>query len=160
MAIIGITTDRRNPSFTISDFKFWMPAFKKYMETEDGQTMFENLYPIANEMILHSIYGVQWKYAMSLCIAHYAYLIQQQETAPSGDTLSSIASGGANRGVISGASVGSFNVSYDLGKTTLEEKEAKWWNLSPYGAELMALLATRPVASMFVVTSNNIPGAN
>lgn len=48
MAIIGIQTDRKNPAFTIADFTFWMPQFKQFMDTDEGQTMFDNLYEIAN----------------------------------------------------------------------------------------------------------------
>ena len=51
MAIIGILTDRENPEFTIEDFTFWMPQFKNFMATPDGQRYFNKLYPIANNKI-------------------------------------------------------------------------------------------------------------
>lgn len=160
MAIIGITTDRTNPPFTIADFTFWMPQFKKYMLTEDGQTAFANLYEIANSKIFKSIFGSDWKLAMSLCIAHYLTLISNQLQAPAGDTLETIAGGGALHGVISSASVGGFSKSFDLGYSVSQEKEALFWNQTSYGAELWSLLSTKPVASILVVTSNPVPGAN
>src|SRR5690554_6075186 len=121
MAIIGIQTDRENPEFTIADFTFWMPQFKQFMGTDEGKTYFENLYPIANAKIFKSIYGSDWKLAMSYCIAHYATIIAQQEQAPVGDTLGSIAGGSTTKGVITSASVGGFSKSYDIDKTMSSE---------------------------------------
>lgn len=160
MAIIGIDIDKKNPEFTISDFTFWMPNFKKFMATEEGVTYFNNLYPIANDKIFYSIFGADWKYAMSLCIAHYATLIAEKEQAPSGDTLQGIAGGGAYKGVLQSAGVGGFSKSYDLAKTMLESQEALFWNQTPYGALLMTLLKTKAIPSILVVTSYPVPGAN
>lgn len=160
MAIIGIQINRNNPTFTIQDFTFWMPQFKKYCETADGQIAYENLYEIANNKIFKSIYGSDWKYAMSLCIAHYLTLIAQQMQAPAGDTLAGIAGGGVTRGVLANAGVGSFNKSYDLSKTMSDVEEAKFWNQTSYGSSLWALLKTKPIPSIMVITSNPLPGAN
>lgn len=158
MAIIGIQLNRKNPPFTSADFTFWMPQFKNYVATEDGETAFNNLYEIANNKIFKSIYGTDWKYAMSLCIAHYLTLIANQVQAPSGDTLSGIA-GGATHGVLSSMNIGAFSKSYELGMTMVSEQEAMFWNQSSYGASLIALLKTKAVPSIFVVTNNNIPGS-
>lgn len=160
MALIGIQLDRTNPVFTINDFTFWMPQFKKYMLTDDGIIAFNNLYEIANNKIFKSIFGTDWKLAMSLCIAHYLTLIANQLQAPSGDTLETIAGGGNFKGVLSSASVGGFSKSYDIDKTLISEDESKFWNQTSFGASLMALLKTKAVPSILVVTSDNIPGAN
>lgn len=160
MAIIGINIDKENPEYTKADFVFWMPNFKNFMNTEEGTTFFNNLYPIANGKIFYSIFGVDWKYAMSLCIAHYATLIAEKDQAPSGDTLRGIAGGGAFKGVLQSAGVGGFSKSYDLNKTMLESQEALFWNQTPYGASLMALLKTKAIPSILVVTSYPVPGAN
>lgn len=160
MALIGIQLDKTNPVFTINDFTFWMPQFKKYMLTDDGITAFNNLYEIANNKIFKSIFGTDWKLAMSLCIAHYLTLIANQLQAPSGDTLETIAGGGNFKGVLSSASVGGFSKSYDIDKTLISEDESKFWNQTSFGASLMALLKTKAVPSILVVTSDNIPGAN
>lgn len=160
MAIIGIQTNTTNPPFLMSDFTFWMPQFKKFMQTPEGATYWSKLYPIANHRIFKSIYGTDWELAMSLLIAHYMTLIALQEQAPSGESLSEIAGGGAMKGVISSASVGGFSVSYETNKTISEEEEAKWFNLTSYGAQLWALMKTKHVASIFVVTSNPVPGGN
>lgn len=160
MALIGIQLDKTNPVFTINDFTFWMPQFKKYMLTDDGITAFNNLYEIANNKIFKSIFGTDWKLAMSLCIAHYLTLIANQLQAPAGDTLETIAGGGNFKGVLSSASVGGFSKSYDIDKTLISEDESKFWNQTSFGASLMALLKTKAVPSILVVTSDNIPGAN
>ena len=91
---------------------------------------------------------------MSYGIAHYLTLIAQQMESPSGSTLSEIAGGGNIKGVISSASIGGFTKTYDLGRTMVGSEEALFWNQTSYGASLMALLKTKAVPSMFVVTND------
>lgn len=159
MAIIGIQLDRSNPPFTIEDFVFWMPQYSKYMQTEAGQKHFDKLSSLVTKKIFKSIFGSDWELAMSYGIAHYLTLIANQMQAPSGSTLAGIA-GGATHGVLSSATVGSFNKTYDLDKTMVSENEALFWNQTSFGANLMALLKTKAVPSILVVTSNPVPGAN
>lgn len=158
MAIIGIQTNRKNPEYTLKNFMFWMPQFKNFMQTDEGKEYFDNLYPIVNAKIFKSIYGTDWYLAMSLALAHYITLIAQQDQAPAGDTLATIAGGGATKGVLTSMSVGGFSKTYDLDKTMSNDKEAQFWNLTSYGAQLWALLKTKSVASIMVVTSNPIAG--
>lgn len=160
MAIIGIQLDRTNPEFTIEDFTIWMPQYSKFMQTTEGQRYFAKLHTLANNKIFKSIYGSDWELAMSYCIAHYLTLISNQLQAPSGNSLQTIAGGGSIKGVISSANVGGFSKTYDIDKTVVSEEEALFWNQTSYGAALMALLKTKSVASIMVVTSNPVPGAN
>ena len=153
MSLFGITTNKENPTFTINDFVFWQPQFKNYMETEDGRYDFNKLYQIANKKIFISIFDTDWELAMSLCIAHYLQLRANNLEVPSGSTLQEIAGGGTIKGILSNASVGQFNKAYDIDKTVLSNKESAFWNQTSYGAALMALLANKPVPSIFVVTS-------
>lgn len=155
--IVGITLDRKNPDFTSDDFVFWMPQFTDYIATDEGQKAFERIYNVVNNRIFYSIFGVDWQLAMSYAIAHYFTLIGQQMQAPSGTSLAEIAGGGATKGVLTGASVGGFNKTYDLSKTMLDTPDAFFWNQTSYGASLMALLKTKAIPSIMVVTSNNIP---
>ena len=155
--IIGTQIDKHNPEFTSADFTFWMPQFKEYIQTEDGQVAFNNLYTLANDKIFESIFGCDWKLAMSYCIAHYLTLIAQQMQAPSGSTLDSIAGGGVTRGVLQSARIGGFDKSYDLGKTMLSTEEAMFWNQTSYGSALMALLKTKAIPSIFVITNDPKP---
>lgn len=157
MAIIGITTNKKNPTYTIDDFKFWMPQFKN---VEDLNTLFENLYPIANNKIFYSIYGTDWKLAMSLCIAHYATILSNNVQLPSPNSLAGIAGGGTTKGVLQSATIGGFSKTYDLDRSMISGEEYIWWNSTSYGAQLMALLKTKGVPSILVVTSNPVPGAN
>lgn len=159
MAIIGIQLDRQNPPFSSSDFTFWMPQYSKFINTSDGERYFNKVYDLVNNKIFKSIFGSDWELAMSYGIAHYFTLIANQMQAPSGDTLSGIA-GGSTKGVMSSMSVGAFSKSYDLSKTMVTEDEAMFWNQTSYGSALMALLKTKAVPSILVVTSNPIPGAN
>lgn len=157
MALLGITIDRENPEYSKADFLFWMPQFKNL---EDIDALFNNLYPIANDKIFYSIFGVDWRLAMSLCIAHYATLIGNNEATPGGSTLAAIAGGGVTRGVLASASVGGFSKTYDLDRSIITDDNATWWNSTSYGAQLMTLYKTKAVPSIFVVTNNSIPGAN
>lgn len=158
MAIIGIQLNRENPEFTSDDFIFWMPQYSKFIATVEGQKYFNKIYTLVNNKIFYSIFGSDWELAMSYAIAHYFTLIANQMQAPSGDTLQGIA-GGATHGVLSSMSVGSFSKTYDLDKSMLTEDEAMFWNQTSFGAALMALLKTKAVPSILVVTSNPIPGA-
>lgn len=160
MAIIGINTNKINPLFRISDFLLWMPQYKNFLNTLDGLKYFNNLYEVANNKIFYSIFGTDWKLAMSYCIAHYLTLISNQLGAPSGSSLETIAGGGNFKGVLSSASIGDFSKSYDIDKTMLSSDEALFWNQTSYGASLMALYKTKAIPSMFVVTSNPVPGAS
>lgn len=159
MAIIGIQLDRKNPEFTAEDFTFWMPQYSAFIATAEGQRYFTKLKDVVNNKIFYSIFGTDWELAMSYAIAHYLTLIAEQQQAPSGDTLRGIA-GGATHGVLSSMTVGAFNKSYDLSKTMLDEQEAMFWNQTSFGAALMALLKTKAVPSILVVTSNPVPGAD
>lgn len=158
MAIIGIQLDRENPEFTIDDFIFWLPQYSAFMQTEDGERHFNKIYPIVNAKIFKSIFGSDWELAMSYAIAHYLTLIAQQMQAPAGETLQGIA-GGSTHGVLSSMSVGAFSKTYELGMTMVDEDEALFWNQTSFGAALMALLKTKAIPSIMVVTSNPIPGA-
>ena len=159
MALIGIQLDRTNPAFSSEDFVFWMPQYAKFIATEEGQKYFNKIYSLVNNKIFKSIFGSDWELAMSYAIAHYLTLIANQIQAPSGDTLQGIA-GGATHGVLSSMTVGSFSKTYELDKSMVSENEALFWNQTSFGASLMALLKTKAVPSILVVTSNPIPGAN
>lgn len=57
-------------------------------------------------------------------------------------------------------SIGEFSKTYDIDKTMVSSDDAMFWNQTSYGAALMTLYKTKAVPSIFVVTSNPIPGAN
>lgn len=160
MAIIGIVTNKENPEYTSADFLFWMPQYKAYLNTPAGVTAFNNLYELANNKIFHSIFGSDWKLAMSYCIAHYLTLIGFNEVVPSGSSLAEIAGGTVTNGVLASASVGEWNKTFDLSKTMLDSQESLFWNQTKWGSLLMTLLKTKAIPSILVVTSYPVPGAN
>lgn len=160
MAIIGIQLDRTNPEFTVDDFIFWMPQFSNFINTTEGVQRFEKIYNIVNQKIFKSIFGSDWELAMCYGIAHYMTLIAMQMRAPTGNSLNSISGGGVVQGVLSSASVGNFSKTYDTSLTMLTSDEDKFWNQTSYGAKLMALLKTKAIPSIMVVTSGPLKGAN
>lgn len=157
MALVGIQTDKRNPDYTIDDFCLWIPSLEKFIKTEKGLKYFNKLYPIANDKIASSIFGAEWEYAISLCIAHYIALLASdaKRANVSGDSLSSLAGFATPDGVLSGMSVGGFSKSYDFSLTTLTSEESLFWNNTPYGQKLYSLYKTKCVPSVFVVTQGN-----
>lgn len=166
MAIIGIQTDRTNPTFTKADFVFWMPNFYNFfyqtvegqtVETAQGTTYWNKLYPQANNRVFKSIFGTDFEIAISLVIAHYLTLVAFNAQAQGGSQLAEIANGGMNAGVMSSGSVGGFSVSYDIDKTISSDDESKWWNLTKWGSQFYALMKTKSVSSIFVVTNNPVP---
>lgn len=161
MAILGAPEiSAEQPEFTIEDFKFWMPIFSKAIETPDGQVMYNNLYPIALEKIQYSIFGVDWKKAMSLCIAHYATIISRQKSQPIPDTLEQAAALGTTKGVLTSAGVGGFNQTFDLERSLSNTRDAIFWNQTQWGAELYNLFISKPVLSMVVVTPGPVGQRN
>lgn len=157
MAILGTFVDKKNPEYTLNDFLFWLPQFRNI---EGLQTLFDNLYPIANNKIFFSIFGTDWKYAMSLCIAHYAWIIGQNEVVQPATSLADIAGGSPTTGgILSSATIGGFNKSYDLDRSMISGNDKIWWNQSAYGKALMNLLGTKGNPAILVVTSNPVPGS-
>ena len=126
------------------------------MNTTEGEKYFEKLYSLCNNKIFKSIFGSDWELAMSYGIAHYLTLISSQIQSPQGDTLEGISGGGRMNGVLSSMTVGSFTKTYDLDKTMITEEESAFWNQTKYGVALMALLKTKAIPSIMVVTSGPI----
>lgn len=157
MPVYGVMVNRKNPEFTKEQMLIFLPQYKKFFQTEEGEKYFEALYKIANSKIFYYIYGPDWPYAMSLCIAHYLTLISNQLGAPSGSSLTEIAGGGNFKGVMSSASVGGFNKTYDLDKTMSSKEENLFWNQTSFGASLMALLASKSIPSIAVIASPLTP---
>lgn len=127
------------------------------------QGMFNRLFPIAYDKIFYSVFGKDWYYAMSLCIAHYNYLINIQTPntiSPNKKIgLKDVTGGGVTRGVMTSAQIGGFSKNYDLGYTALTTEEALFWNQSAYGMSLLALFKAKATLTMFVVTNGPvIPG--
>lgn len=159
MAILGIDIDRKNPEYSKEKFLIYQPQFSKFLETDQGKELWDEFYEIANNTIFKSIYGSYWAYAMSLAIAHNIELVKMVSQYPSGENIGEITSGG-NTGVLTSVGIGSFSKSWDLNYTATQSEEAMFWNQTPYGMRLMALLKTRPIQSIFVVTSGPIKPGN
>lgn len=148
--LIGVELDKKNPEFDINDFLFWMPQFSKVI----NQTNFNKLKEIANNKIYKSIYGSDWEYAMSLCIAHYLELLAQNHRIYQANNFNELSGGSNYKGVMTSMSVGAFSKSIEVDKTLVTSEESFFWNQTSYGASLMALYKTKAVPSIFVITEN------
>lgn len=159
MAVLGAPMGewQNNPEYTVCDFKTYMKAFKMFADTDEFESYYDIFYPIANQKILYSIFGVDWKMAMSLCIAHYIALLGSQEGAPVGSTLADVgASNGGSGGIMTSANIGGFAKSWDLDHSMSGSKDAIWWNSTKWGKQLYNLFMSKPVLSMVVVTSGPV----
>lgn len=156
MAIIGLDTNRKNPSYTIDDFTFWIPKMKPFRQTEEGIKYFNKIYPLANNKVFYSIFGSDWEYAISLVIAHYITLIGKQTTRPVGNTLADATSDNTVNGVLTGVSVGGFSKQYDYNSVmSSNNDDALFWNQTPYGVSFWAILQTKSNPAIFVVTDGD-----
>ena len=148
--LIGVELDKKNPEFDIDNFLFWMPQFSKVI----NDRYFEKLKNIANNKIYKSIYGSDWEYAMSLCIAHYMELLGQNHRIHQAESFKDLSGGSNYKGVMNSMTVGSFSKSIEVDKTLVTSEESFFWNQTSYGASLMALYKTKAVPSIFVITEN------
>lgn len=161
MAILGapeISIDQ--PEFTIDDFKFWVPIYSRAIDTDEGKIAYNNIYPIALEKIQYSIFGVDWKKAMALCIAHYITILGKQQAQPAPATIQEAAMLGTTKGVLTSASVGGFSQSFDLDRSLSNTKDSIFWNQTMFGADLYNLYMSKPILSMIVVTPGPIGQRN
>ena len=150
MSLIGIEANKDNPPFEKKDFIFWMPQFELALD----DFKFQKLYKIANNKIYSSIFGIDWEYAMSLCIAHYLELMSSNLRISKSKDLTEIAGGSNYKGVVSSFSIGEVSKTIDTNYTLLSDSETMFWNQTSYGSSLMALYKTKAVPSIFVVTGD------
>ena len=146
MAVIATRVDRKNPSFNKQSYKIYMPQFGDFVDTVEGDKIFQAYKVIANGKVFKSVFGVEWDYAMSLVISHYLVIwasrASQKDKGMSSNLLG-IAAMGNHKGILSSYSVGEVSKSYSYDGILINEKGAEFWNRTEFGIEFYSLLTER-----------------
>lgn len=147
--IYGIKLDKTNPTFSLDLYREMFPQFSNYMDTHSS--MFNYYVNIANNKIFKSIWGVDWEYAMGLCISHYIAINIQDQSAPS-NTLQGIATSSGAKGILNNYSIKNVYKSVQYDKTMSKNKDALFYNETVYGQRLMTLMETKAIPLFAVIT--------
>ena len=113
-------------------------------------SMLDNFIDIANDSILPSRWGKEWRYAAGLYVAHRSklYLDTYKESSASATEATS----GADRvGIIKSATMGDTSVSYDDSAVTAGTEKWGMWNATTYGAQLTTMARSLGIGGIFVV---------
>lgn len=155
MPVYKTNPRRSNPTFTKTSFLVFMPQFTNFLATTQGARVFDEFKPIVNQKVLEGAWGPEWKYGMSLALAHYMVIWARTAKIDKtvGSSLSGVASMGNQDGLLTSWSVGEISKSYDHSKTMLEGPDAAFWNQTPFGRTFYTLWKQhQPNDSIFVVT--------
>ena len=144
--------------YTADMFSSDFPQF--YIKTEEeGEAVYTSLVPgtmldqfidLANDSVLPSRWGTQWRYAAGLFVAHWSALYLQTYSDGS-PNAQSVASGANQTGNVSMASMGDTTVKYDNG--SIDAGTEKWgtWNATKYGAQLATMARMIGIGGMYVI---------
>lgn len=140
--IYGIPTDIKNPEFDKETFKAFIPEYSDYVDSHGGNIVFENYYKVSNARVRKNIFGDDWEYAISLCIAHY--IDMQNKRNQQSRSLSSLSE---NSGIKGNEKAGSRTVfSYN----TSNKPDSLFWNNTVYGQTLYTLMESKFNFTVFV----------
>jgi hypothetical protein len=114
------------------------------------QSMLDQFIQQANESIIPSRWGTQWRYAAGLFVAHWSalYLKTYSDGSPNAQVVASAAD---QKGNVSSATMGDTAISYD--NKAVNEGTAKWgtWNATQYGAQLATMARMIGIGGMYVI---------
>ena len=135
-----------NPPYTLEDFGLIFPVFliSSGQTVENGKipfAVFNMFLSMANAAIKEERYKSNWKYFMSLFIAHFLVLYLR---ANEGDPGAESALKGSNPtlGIAQSKSVDGLSISYEIINVANDLEGYGTWNLTTYGQQLVTL--TRP----------------
>jgi hypothetical protein len=148
----------------LSDFpQFYNKGTAEEVDPETGETttvitytplvpqnMLDMFIQQANESIIPSRWGTQWRYAAGLFVAHWSalYLKTYSDGSPNAQVVASAAD---QKGNVSSATMGDTSISYD--NKAVNEGTAKWgtWNATQYGAQLATMARMIGIGGMYVI---------
>lgn len=149
MPVYGLPKRYKNPPFDDCLFLMFFPNFKSYLNKEVNKEKYNYFKRLANERIAKNRFGVDWEYAMSLCIAFYMGLVIEQENKGT-QSLGRLAEGMQPKGRVESYSVGNLSKSMNFDGVLLNSEEAMFWNQNEYGIKLYALAKNKGTLSMAV----------
>ena len=146
-------------TYSAEHFQQDFPQF--YTKTEDGEgtvvyaplvplSMLEQFIDLANNSVIPSIWGTQWRYAAGLFVAHWAslYLKTYQDGSPNAAAVSSKA---GQNGLVASATLGDTSISYD--NASIDAGTEKWgtWNETLYGSQLATMARMIGIGGIYVI---------
>jgi hypothetical protein len=144
--------------YTADMFEADFPQFYKKTVVE-GVTAYEPLLPsamldsfieLANDSVMPSRWGSQFRYAAGLFVAHWValYLKTYQDGS---NNAAEVASKAGQAGNVSSATMGDTSISYD--NSAINEGSAKWgtWNATQYGAQLATMARMLGIGGTYVI---------
>ena len=153
--VIKPSINRRNPEFTKAAFFVYMPAMEQFVNTTQGEAVFNEYKTIANGRCFKSVWGDEWNEAMSLLIAHFLTLWARRASATNSSmskTVMGIAAMGRPQGVETSISAGELSKSFDFSLTTLPtDKENAFYNKTEFGQDYYARLMQKRGPAIAVV---------
>lgn len=146
-------------NYTLIMFRDDFPQFYKKSLADDGTEVYAPLVPdamleqfldLTNDSVRPSQWGKSWRYAAGLFMAHWSalYLAAYADGSPSPQAA---ASGAAQTGVVSSATLGDTSISYD--NTAINAGTEKWgtWNATKYGAQLATIARMIGIGGTYVI---------
>ena len=141
-----------NPCFSITDFLKFFPNF--FDTVNDGfiipPDVIDFYIQFAHESVSIKRWGHQWKYGMSLFLAHF-FTLYLQSSFPENATTQEIVAAGQAKGIMSSKSVGDVSVSYDFGVATQGIENYGLFNTTSYGLQFANLAKLLGKGGMYVL---------
>lgn len=154
--VIKPSVNRKNPPYTKEMFYVYMPAMQQFVDTPQGEAVFEEYKKIANSRCFKTVWGDEWAEGMALLIAHFLTLWARRAQAMGtslAKTVSGIAAMGNPQGVQTSVSAGELSKSWDFSLTTLPvDKENAFYNKTEFGQDYYARLMQKRSVTVAVVT--------
>ena len=148
----------------IQDFpQFYQPGTAEVTDPDTGETtteaiftplipseMLDQFIDMANDSVMPSRWGGQWRYAAGLYVAHWSalYLKTYSDGSPSAAV---VASNAGQVGNVSSATMGDTSISYD--NKAIDSGTEKWgtWNATQYGAQLATMARMLGIGGTYVI---------
>ena len=144
--------------YTAEQFKADFPQFYK-KTTHAGEDVYTSLIPgtmltqfidLANDSIMPSRWGSQFRYAAGLFVAHWSalYLKTYSDGSPN---AAAVASKAGQVGNVASATMGDTSISYD--NKSIDAGTEKWgtWNATQYGAQLATMARMLGIGGTYVI---------
>lgn len=150
IAASGVAPSERG-AYTVEMFKSDFPQFTG----ENGASlvpagMLDNFIARVNDTILPGRWGVDWRYAAGLFMAHYCAMYLKTY-APSSGSTTAAANGADQVGIVKSATMGDTSVSYDASAITAGTEKWGAWNATVYGSQLITMARLAGIAGSFIV---------
>lgn len=132
-----------NPSFTLEDFLDFFPNFEDVIvglhdNIPIPNAVIDMYIQFASDCVNVKVWGKQWKYAMSLFIAHFL-VIYIQAQIPDNATAQQVLATAQAKGLISSKSVGDVSVSYDFSSAIKGVESWGQFTTTEYGLQFANL---------------------